>query len=376
MSRYIDIHILQTVPPSNINRDDTGAPKTAVYGGVQRHRVSSQAWKRAARAEFNSHLDKSELGERTVRILERVAERIADLEPSLAERSEELAKAVITKAGLKLAKPKKKAEDDEEPKERTGYLLFVSRAQLEALAKLAIANADEPKKIKAKEAKEALNNEHSIDVALFGRMVADAPDLNVDACCQVSHAISVHAAQTEFDYFTAVDDNAPEDNVGAGMIGTVEFVSSTMYRYATVNATELADSLGSVEAAARAVAAFLRAFATSMPTGKQNTFANRTRPDLIVVQVRDDQPVNLSEAFEDPIEATRGRTTAAARALAAYAESQDGAYGSTPADQAFLATGGAAADTALEAMAMFGERTDLNGLVELAENAVREASAS
>lgn len=369
MTIYIDIHALQTVPPSNINRDDTGSPKTANYGGVRRARVSSQAWKRAARKEFENILDLEKLGRRTKFSPSLIAAEIAHQAPELEDHAEQLALEVLQKTKLKPAKPKKGEEDT---RIRTEYLLFVSRAQIKALAELAIEHKDDPKKIPAKAAKEALNNEHSVDIALFGRMLADAPDLNVDATCQFNHAISVHPTVTEYDYFTAVDDDAPKDNAGAGMIGTVEFTSSTLYRYATVNASELARSLGSKEAASEASAALLKAFALSMPTGKQNTFANRTRPDLIVVQVRDDQPVNFSEAFEDPVEVNRGRTQKAAIKLAEYAEEQDGAYGSAPLIGGFLATGGAATDDATDKLSVFGARTDMAGLVDLVEKAVLE----
>lgn len=367
MSTYVDIHILQSVPPSCINRDDSGSPKSAVYGGVRRARVSSQAWKRAARTEFNSHLDTAELGERTFEAVARVAAVVATRAPELADQSEQLAAEVIKKAGIKLSKPKKEGQED--APERTGYLLFLARAQISALADLAI-EAGRGEKITAKRAKEAFGTGNSIDLALFGRMVADAPDLNVDACCQVMHALSVHAATPEFDYFTAVDDNAPEDNAGAGMIGTVEFVSATLYRYATINAGELAESLGSAEAAVRAIAAFLRAFAVSMPTGKQNTFANRTRPDFVAVQVREDQPVNLIGAFEDAIDVTAGRMATAATRLGEYAADLDGAYGVGPVAAAHLGVGGVTA--AEDALAAFGERGTLDDVVRAAEDAVRE----
>lgn len=372
MTTYIDIHALQTVPPSNINRDDTGAPKSAQFGGVRRARVSSQAWKRATRAEFNAHLDQSELGERTMFVAERIAEAITRKDEALGDKAEEMAVEVLKATGLKVEKPKAKDGDDEEGlRWKTQYLVFVSRAQIEKLADLAIAAAEEGKAVARKDAKAALNDEHSIDVALFGRMIADAADLNVDACCQVSHAISVHAVSNEFDYFTAVDDNAAEDNLGAGMIGTVEFNSSTLYRYANVNADELAASLGSVDAAARAVEAFVKAFVVSMPTGKQNTFANRTLPDLVVVRVRGDQPVNLAEAFENPIEGTDGRTKKAAIALGRYSEQIDEAYAGPAEAGGYLATGGAAELEAQEALATFGERVNLDGLAKLAADAVQ-----
>lgn len=371
MSTFIDLHILQTIPPSNVNRDDSGSPKTCIYGGVRRARVSSQAWKRATRTAFSEVLDTAELGERTVFAVARIATRIVDLRPDLANEAEQLAVQVLDRAGVKMAK--KKAKKTEEPSHPvTGYLLFISRGQIDALARLAVDNCDNITKTPAKEAKAAMTGIASIDLALFGRMVADAPDLNVDAACQVAHALSVHSVATEFDYFTAVDDNAPEDNAGATMIGTVEFSAPTLYRYATVNAEELAENLGSVEAAARAVEAFVKAFITSMPTGKQNTFANRTLPDFALVQVRDDQPVNLAEAFEDSIEDTRGRTTAATKALAQYATELAEAYTSKPVASAFLAAGGAAKPEALEALENMGERVNLAGLVELAGAQVRE----
>lgn len=366
MTTFIDIHALQTIPPANVNRDDTGSPKTANYGGVRRARVSSQAWKRAARKEFENLLDYDKLGERTRFTPALIAAEIEKQAPELADEAENLALQVLNKTKLKQAKPKKNEEDT---RIRTEYLLFVSRSQIKALAKLAIENKDDPSKISARDAKKALNDKHSVDVALFGRMIADAPDLNVDAACQFNHAISVHPTVTEFDYFTAVDDNAADDNAGAGMIGTVEFTSSTLYRYATVNVDELASSLGSKEAASEAVGALVQAFVVSMPTGKQNTFANRTRPDLVVLQVRNDQPVNLSAAFENPIEEVHGRTEKAAIKLAEYAAEQDEAFGTRPVDSGFLASGGAATPAALEKLEVFGSKTNLAGLVDKAEKA-------
>ncbi|WRS30796.1 type I-E CRISPR-associated protein Cas7/Cse4/CasC [Actinomycetaceae bacterium MB13-C1-2] len=332
---FIDIHVLQTVPPSCINRDDTGSPKSAVYGGVKRARVSSQAWKRATRSVFRDSLDESELGERTLKLVDRIAKRIRDLDPDRDETaSVQLANKVLSASGIKVKVEKKKTKDDSDEntaeEHKTGYLVFLSRAQIEALAELA-ANAPDGEFSKS-EAQKALKGASSIDVALFGRMIADAPELNVDAACQVSHAISVHEVVSEFDYFTAVDDNAPEDNAGAGMIGTVEFNSSTLYRYATIDAVRLSENLGSKEAAVRAVDAFIRAFILSMPTGKQNTFANRTRPGFVMVQVRSDQPTNLVGAFEDPVrpDADGGVLSAAAVELLEFAEAGDKAYGTHP----------------------------------------------
>lgn len=315
MSRTIvDVHILQTVPPSNVNRDDTGSPKTAVFGGVRRARVSSQAWKRAARLAFSDLLDRSELGTRTKRVVEVVAERVKDLRPDLESQAGELAYDIVAATGLKLEKVKRSKAGSETENAETGYLVFLSQLQIDRLAEVAIEVAEEADRaaaLKARNVKSLLETDHSVDVALFGRMIADDRDLRVDACAQVAHAISVHAVDNEYDYFTAVDDvkqASADEDAGAGMIGTVEFNSSTLYRYATVDVNRLLDSLGDVTAARRAVRAFVQAFVESMPTGKQNTFANRTLPDAVVIMVRDSLPVNLVGAFEDPVVAEAGRT--------------------------------------------------------------------
>jgi CRISPR system Cascade subunit CasC len=135
-------------------------------------------------------------------------------------------------------------------------------------------------------------------------MVADDPSLNADASAQVAHAISTHRVDIEYDYFTAVDDRAPEDNAGAGMIGTVEFDSATLYRYATVAVHELFGQLAdNTEVTAHAMTEFTKAFVTSMPTGKQNTFANRTPADAVLLCIRTDQPINLVGAFEEAVKA-------------------------------------------------------------------------
>ncbi len=337
MSRtLIDIHILQTVPPSNINRDDTGSPKTATYGGVRRARVSSQAWKRATRVAFDSYLDRTELGVRTKRIVELLIDEIKSQSPDLAEQARELAVETFNLVGIGVAVPKKAAaKKDDDAVEESSYLVFLSRRQIENLAAAAIeaaASDDVKKALKDSNVKGIADRDHSVDIALFGRMVADQADINVDAACQVAHAISVHPVETEFDYYTAVDDTNPEEETGAGMIGTVEFNSSTLYRYATIDVNRLADNLGSVEAARRAVEAFLEAFVRSMPTGRQNTFANRTLPEAAVVQVRDTQPINLVGAFENPVRETEssGRIKLAAEALCSEAAEIERAYHERP----------------------------------------------
>ncbi len=321
----IDVHILQTVPPSNLNRDDTGSPKSAIYGGVRRSRVSSQAWKRAIRNDFATTMDSSDLGVRTKRLVEIVAESIKASDPDLADKALDLATVVLNVAGLKTKAAKTKpaktkpAETKDAPDE-TEALAFLAVGQIEGLARYAVEVERAGGKPEAKAAKVRADSAHSIDVALFGRMVASSTDLNVDAACQVAHAISVHPVDNEFDYFTAVDDRkSGEESVGAGMIGVVEFNSATLYRYAGLDVDLLSANLGSAEATVNAVAAFLRSMVTSMPSGKQNTFGNRTLPDAVLVTVREDQPVNLVGAFEQAVISTSGRVGDAARRLAQHA---------------------------------------------------------
>ncbi|AGB27116.1 CRISPR-associated protein, Cse4 family (plasmid) [Mycobacterium sp. JS623] len=369
---FVDTHILQSVPPSNINRDDTGSPKTAIFGGAQRARVSSQAWKRATRSRFNATLDKSNIGCRTKRVVEKLSEQIHQLDGGLStEDARRLASQTLTAAGITLTTPKppKDAPKGFQPIELTSSLLFVSAGQYAKLAELAVAAHQASAKVARKVAKQAINSEHSFDVALFGRMVADDLNLNVDAAAQVAHAISVQAVEPEFDYFAAVDDMQERDQqAGAGMIGTIEFNSSTLYRYATVNVPGLRQNLGDSTAAARAVAAFVDSFILSMPTGKLSTFANRTVPEAILVSVRSDQPINLVGAFENPIQ-PRADGSVVAKAAAALADRHRAVadvYG--PPVKTWVASLGDAA-APLEAV---GDRVDMRTLTQQLEQSILE----
>lgn len=306
---FVDVHVLQTVPPSCVNRDDTGSPKTATYGGVTRARVSSQSWKKAVRTMFQDIFPQNQLGLRTKKIVGMVAEAIRNQGTDGDNFVQ--AENILRNAGLNIKSTDK----------GTDALFFMSIAQAAALGKLAVENPDatsaNPDKATKALIKDALKNTPGIDVALFGRMVADDPSYNTDACSQIAHAISTHKISNEFDYFTAVDDIAVEDNAGAGHIGTVEFNSSTLYRYATIAVHQLNNSLqnGTPEA----VSGFVKAFVLSMPTGKQNTFANRTIPDAVYVTLREDQPVNLVGAFEKPVNhAGVGYVTESAKAFIAH----------------------------------------------------------
>lgn len=342
---YVDFHVLQTVPPSCINRDDTGSPKTAIYGGVTRARVSSQAWKHAMRQAFaeESLLDEEDVGKRTKKVTELVEKEIAALAPE--KDAAKLAKKTLDNAGIK---------NDEKG---TKALFFISQAQIKALAQLAVEECADKK-----EYKKALSTAPSADIALFGRMVADDPSLNFDAAAQVAHSISTHAVQNEYDYFTAVDDCQVEDNAGAGHLGTVEYNSATLYRYATVNVMELERHLGAKKAA-EVVRSFGEAFIRSMPTGKQNTFANRTLPDAVYVTIREDQPVNLCGAFERAVrKSVEGYAEPSKSALQAYAQQLYQSFAEAPAKSFTVGTG-------LEALA---PAQPLNTMLDALEEAVKE----
>ena len=384
MSTFIDVHALQTLPPNNINRDDTGSPKSATFGGVPRQRVSSQAWKRAIRRDFPNYLDRSELGVRTKRVVEKIAYRAVELQgierPSLEDEQHRAllltaaqgAEALLAKAGFKPAKRKLKKDATEQEQldaifSEVSYLLFLSDQQVTRAAEA--VNADPESGWSKKDAAAIVDNDHSVDVAMFGRMVADEPAYNVDAAVQVAHAIGVSASEPEFDYFTAVDDMAEgAEESGAGMIGTVTFTSSTLYRYANIDLESLTDNLGSEEMTQRAVQAFVKAFITSMPSGKQNTFANTTLPEAVVVVVRDDRPVSWVNAFEEPVVegAAGGRRRAAAEKMAAEAASLNDMYDARPRAAWVMTT-----DALAEVLEPVGERVNRTELLERLDAEIR-----
>lgn len=364
---YIDIHILQDLPPSNINRDDNGTPKQAVYGGATRLRVSSQSWKRATRKQFADRLEPGQQGVRTRRLAGLLTH---DLE-GRGVATERAVAAVNASLGALSIKAGKKEDE-------SSYLLFCSRGQVSDLAESLVSALEEQDDAavagKSVDAREMLGSGHSLDVALFGRMVADVTDLNVDAATQVAHAISTHAAPTQFDYFTAVDDLQEKGEPGAGMIGTVEYGSATMYRFATVGLHQLADNLADEGAAVDGVIEFIRAFSTSMPTGHQNSFAARTRPSLVAVVVRGDQPVSLVSAFETPVRARDGGMMAASQeAIAQLFTAETERWGDRPTLVVASYQAGEQARTALEAA--FGPSVGFEELLRSVDDRLRSVGA-
>ncbi|MDN5725324.1 MAG: type I-E CRISPR-associated protein Cas7/Cse4/CasC [Propionibacteriales bacterium] len=328
MTTFIEVHALQTMPPSNINRDESGSPKTAVYGGVVRARVSSQAWKQAMRKHFETSLDPELRGVRTLRVLEALLKQMGDAVPDQTAAIEQ-ATEVLKAAGIGVKAPRAKKGEAEPGPEKfvSEALVFLSNQQLRRLAEMALS--DEP--IDKKKAKEAADQDHGVEVGLFGRMVASSPDLNVDAAVQVAHAISTHEVEPQADFYTAVDDFKranDEDDSGAGMMGTIEFNSSTLYRYGVVDVDQLQRNIGSAEVTAQAAGTFVRSFIESMPTGKQNTFAGQSRPEFVLVRVRTDRPLSLANAFEEAVaDQGRGHFRGSVAKLADHAQRLEAAYG-------------------------------------------------
>ncbi|WP_434212668.1 type I-E CRISPR-associated protein Cas7/Cse4/CasC [[Pseudomonas] boreopolis] len=349
MSTFIEFHLIQNFAPSNLNRDDTGAPKDAIFGGHRRARVSSQCQKKTTRDFFKTS---GLVGEENLGIRTRHLDRVLLGELKSAGLTDPSKFNEIIKQALK-SKDKKdesgKSDDKEIASSTLSYLLFVSATEIEALKRLVGDHAEmlkelsEKKKIKPSdvqlsfrdELKAILRRSKAVDVALFGRMLADLPIGKQDAACQVAHAISTHRVEREFDYFTAVDDKGDEDETGAGMIGQVEFNSATFYRYAVLDVNKLFDNLqGDRELALSAIEAFTQALVRAIPSGKQNSFAAHNPPEFIGISLRHATPLNLANAFEKPVrpKPEDSLTAQSVGALASYEDKLAAIY-ATPLDQ-------------------------------------------
>lgn len=272
MTLFVEYHLIQNFAPSNLNRDDTGAPKDAVFGGHRRARVSSQCFKRAIRldAAAADRIDEQARGVRTKKLLAQVQQQLA-ARGRTPEEAEARIRTALASVGLQIT-----------PEGATQYALFLGVREISGLAEVIDTHWDElappandgknaktKKQAKAaapdgvkKAVTQVLDGGKAVDVALFGRMLADLPSANQDAACQVAHAISTHRVEREFDYFTAVDDLGAADETGAGMIGQVEFNSATFYRYAVLDLDKLATNLqGDGDLVLAGVAAFTESVA-------------------------------------------------------------------------------------------------------------------
>lgn len=298
MSRFVQLHVLTAYPPSNPNRDDLGRPKTALFGGVPRMRISSQAIKRAIRTSplFRDSLDGA-IGERTQRLGEKIVDYLKGKGVEAA-RTLEIARQIAGAFG------KMKGEKDDHPA-RIEQLAFISPEEKAFAFELADRLAAGEELPRDKElAKIALRHaDGAADIAMFGRMLADNPDFNRDAAVQIAHAITANKVEVENDYYTAVDDlKKPSEDAGAGFIGEAGFAAGVFYLYICIDRALLVENLaGDDELAARAVAALVKAAATASPSGKRNSFANHVRAEYILAERGDGQPRTLANAFVNPV---------------------------------------------------------------------------
>lgn len=360
---FIELHVIQNFAPSNLNRDDTGSPKDCLFGGYRRARISSQCFKRAVREMFGkgslfTDEQKKHLADRSRLIVDKIAERLVKAEKPETE-SRDMAEAILNACKLVITE-----------ESQTEYLVFLGEMEVQALTDYCInewealqkivrspafekvkdlrekisalsenggtsANGDEKgaktergklKKqlgeankalikfiTKDKQAKEIhkatlrlLDGGKAADLALFGRMLADLPEKNIDAASQVAHAISTHKSGVEFDFYTAVDDLQARDETGAGMLGTIEFNSACFYRYANLDLDQLRDNLRDAKLEEATTESFIRAFVEAVPTGKQHSTAPQQKPAFVLAVVREAGLWSLANAFANPVPTNRG----------------------------------------------------------------------
>lgn len=325
MTTFLQLHLLTAYPPSNPNRDDQGRPKSAQLGGSPRLRLSSQSIKRAARmSEAFQMALAGHIGQRTKRIGDVVQRHLED-KGAEAGKAREFALAVTKAFGSVTEAEKKK---DAPP--HTAQLAFISpderRFALDLAERLLAGEAAPKEKDLTKTVLRTADG--AVDIAMFGRMLADAPEFNREAAVQVGHAITTHAAQAEDDYFTAVDDlKTRTDDAGAAHVGEHAFGSGVYYLYACVDCDLLLENLaGDAELAARGIEALVEALATSTPKGKQNSHAHRPRASYIRAEVGTHQPRDLTGAFFDPVKQTP-LVSKSVEALNKTVEKIDRAYG-------------------------------------------------
>ena len=306
--KIVEFHILQSFPVSCLNRDDVGSPKTAFIGGVPRARVSSQCWKRAIRLAMRDYSGVN-LAMRTKYFSDKIYEACI----AKGATEEQAKKCAYFKDKDKKDKKGKaeeeKAESELDLEEKSATLLFISGKEIEEIAEAYKDSGWKPAKDAISMLKKERKNAASLDgmdIALFGRMMADAPNLNVEAAASFSHAISTHKAANEIDFFTAVDDLQKEGETGSAHMGSLEYNSATYYRYIQLDLGQLYENLGKPddELMANAVEAFAKALFIAVPIARQKTQAGYSSWDYAKVFIRKGQGVQLS--FETPVKSSAG----------------------------------------------------------------------
>ena len=308
-----EIHMLKNYPPVNLNRDDTGSPKTCWFGGVQRGRISSQCQKRSWRKSelYEKYIGSIGVRTRTLPSLVEEALRNKGLDEDFIAVAKEKASGIANKDGK------------ESDKGITRQIVFYSPQDIDAVAEKMILLFEEDqksvsafKKRTAKDIaasfKDVKTRPISVDIAMFGRMVTSNAFRDVEAAVQVAHAVSTHAVNQESDYFTAADDLLEgTEETGAAMIRDIDFNSCCYYQYVSIDTDQLLENLkDSPDASAligKLIPAFIRIMAFSNPSGKQNSFAGHSLPSLMCVEVKSDKiPVSYANAFASPVNVRKG----------------------------------------------------------------------
>jgi CRISPR system Cascade subunit CasC len=394
---FVQIHMLQSMPPGNLNRDDTGQPKKCIFGGVTRGRISSQCLKRNIRlsSQFKEAFGDA-LADRTQFLPQMVADELKR-DRGLGVPEKELDELMVALAGkFKKGERGNDSEDAEDegdeqkssdsaPKSngkhgQTPQLVFFPQPFALRIAKLLADLRDRTPKaynrFLGRKAKEKISKEDAksldadiqkfiqqafdasksltVDIGLFGRMTTSDLVVNVEAACQVAHAISTHETVIESDYFTAMDDkkmkysSTQTDMPGAAFLGSGEtetfFNSAVYYKYLNLDADALRSHLPSLtnKDAAHAAGVLVRAAALATPTGKQNSFASHSIPELILVELsKTKRPISYANAFLQPVEGGTGRNlmTESAKALRGYIDSVAAAFAPAGVRRVLLAIG-------------------------------------
>lgn len=325
MTTFIQLHILTAYAPANLNRDDTGRPKTAIMGGVERLRVSSQSLKRAWRTSevFESALS-GHIGTRTRRLGSEIYKHL--LAGGVAEKMALSAAGKIASQFGKLKADKNAKAEENLNIEQLVHISPDEYRHINQLVETLIADKREPEVSELKLLRETASG---VDIALFGRMLASSPAFNVEAACQVAHALGVSAVTVEEDFFTAVDDlNRKEDDAGSAHMGEKGFASALFYSYICISRDLLLENLNGDKAlVARTLKALAETALTVSPTGNQNSFASRAYASYALVEMGRQQPRALSVAFFNPVRGEDQQTQAIQR-LKEQRQKFERAYGS------------------------------------------------
>ncbi len=365
----IEIHMLKNYPATNLNRDDTGAPKTCYFGGSQRGRISSQCLKRTWRTSEQFQALES-AGYRSRTLPEMVAKRLADtgVSADLVAVAQKMLTGIANKDG--------KTND----KKITSQIIFFSPDDVTALTECArqlIEKAGDSKtleKTKPDEITALMKKVNAraitLDIALFGRMVTSDAFVNVDAAMQVAHAVSTHTVNLESDYYTAVDDllgggegtdDSESDQTGAGMIGDIDYNSCCYYLYAALDTDVLRENLKSSPDAQSKLPVLLptllAVMAQSNPTGKQNTFAGHVLPEMVMVEFKQQKvPLSYANAYAEPVSLRKGHVVRdSIEKLAKEVDLMDGAYALPVTHRAWMALRGDQKPTSCDTFSSFAE---------------------